>query len=209
MLPFAEHYRPDAPAVLDNKSLAILDQLEPHAPGIKAFFEMYSGVTFNNGVYRIHPVGQIAKWTAIAEEMFPKYKKRIACFGSDWRGVQFALNAARKEDGQFQVQLLDGATGESLNIPANFATFHNVELVEYANDSLATKTYGEWLAGGGKSPSLLECVGYKKPLQLGGADDNSNLEVTDMEVYWSFCTQIQQQTNTLAEGTKVDGIELQ
>jgi hypothetical protein len=208
-MPFGEHYQPDGPSSSPGQSLAVLDQLEAHAPGIKAFFEKYSGATFGNGVYRIHPVEEIAKWTAIAEEMFPKYKKRIACFGSDWRGVQFALNASRKEEGQFLVQLLDPATAESLNIPANFATFHDVELVEYANDSLATETYEQWLNASGRPPARQECVGYKKPLQLGGEDDIANLEVIDMEVYWSFCTQIQQQSSSLAEGTKLDRVDLE
>jgi hypothetical protein len=30
-----------------------------------------------------------------------------------------------------------------------------------------------------------------------------------MEVYWSFCTQIQQQTSGLAEGTKIGRVDLQ
>ena len=31
-----------------------------------------------------------------------------------------------------------------------------------------------------------ECVGYKVPIYLNGKDEVSNLEVSDMEVYWGI-----------------------
>lgn len=34
------------------------------------------------------------------------------------------------------------------------------------------------------------CAGYVIPLFLGGADDITNLEDSDMEVYWNIMTQI-------------------
>ena len=37
---------------------------------------------------------------------------------------------------------------------------------------------------------LEDCVGYKIPLFLGGNDEISNLEITDMEIYWGICGQL-------------------
>ncbi|WP_425617378.1 T6SS immunity protein Tdi1 domain-containing protein [Anatilimnocola sp. NA78] len=206
---FEQHYTRDIPAGEPAGNLKILEQIEPHATGIQAFFAKYAGATFNRGLFRILPLDQIRKWTDIATEMFPQYKGKMVVFSSDWRGQLYALNAKRLDGDQYQVQLLDPATSETLNIPATFNSFLNDELVNYPNDSLQVELFQEWLAAGKPAPAANECVAYIKPLRLGGVDDATNQEVTDMEVYWSFETQIQQQIANLPPGTKIDRINIQ
>lgn len=191
---FEKHYQRDTSANGTSASLDIFGKVEAHATGITDLFAKYAGATFNQGIYRLFPVDQLRKWNGIVSEMFPHLQGKILVFGSDWRGQVYALNAARKENDQYLVQLLDPASKESLNIPATFEGFHNVELVEYPGDSLQVELYQAWVENKKVVPQPHECVGYIKPLRLGGEDSMSNQEITDMEVYWSFSTQIWQQT---------------
>jgi Domain of unknown function (DUF1851) len=49
----------------------------------------------------------------------------------------------------------------------------------------------------------MQCTGYKVPLFLGGKDPAENLEVIDLEVYWSLSGQLRQGTQTLPPGTSI------
>lgn len=206
---FEKHYRRDTPVASTAVDTKLLDKIEPHAAGIKAFFAQYSGATFNGGLYRVLTVGELTKWTAVASAMFPDLQGKILVFATDWRGQFYAINSQRKEGSQYQVQLLDPATGESLGIPASFASFHEAELVEYPEDSLQVSLFQAWVAEMSVVPSSRQCVGYIKPLTLGGIDETANQEITDMEVYWSLNTQLQQKIARLPDGTSIDKIDLQ
>lgn len=150
--------------------------------GPEEFLKFYSGVSFKNGLYRIHRNEDFDKWTQIVESVFPKYKGKILVFGYDWLGRQFALNLNTGT-----VLLFEPGTGEVLNIPADFENFHNEEITEYSEDSLASDFFEEWYASEqGKALSHDQCVGYKIPLFLNGEDNLSNLEVSDMDVYWTL-----------------------
>lgn len=208
MAEFEKIYKCDFAGPLPPPATSMLDKIELHATGIKEFIGKYSGMTFNKGIYRVFPIDQLKKWTTIAEEMFPELKGKILVFSSDWRGQFYAVNAARKDGEQYQIQLLDPATNENLDVPSTFEAFHEVELIEYANEALQVDLFNDWLAKKGVSPAASECVGYVKPLRLGGVDDPSNQEITDMEVYWSFCTQIKQKIEGLPEGTQIGNIDL-
>ena len=92
----------------------------------------FSGATFKNGLYRIHDINDIAKWTKIVENAFPKYKGNILVFGYDWLGRQFAENSQTG-----RILLIEPGTGEVLNIPVDFVLFHDEEIADYSEDSLA------------------------------------------------------------------------
>ena len=47
----------------------------------------------------------------------------------------------------------------------------------------------DWL-GRQFSPDPARCVGYKVPLFLGGADDIGDLELADLDVYWTITGQL-------------------
>jgi Domain of unknown function (DUF1851) len=49
----------------------------------------------------------------------------------------------------------------------------------------------------------MQCVGYQVPLFLGGKDSLENLEITDLDVYWSLSGQLRQGTWVLPPGTAV------
>lgn len=87
-----------------------------------------------------------------------------------------------------------------------FSRFHDAELVDYAEEALAVSYFSKWREAGGTSPALSECIGYKKPLFLGGADEVDNLELTDLDVYWTIMGQLRRQVAGLSQGTVISEV---
>ncbi len=48
-----------------------------------------------------------------------------------------------------------------------------------------------------------ECVGYQTPLFLGGVDATTNLEICDVDVYWTLSAQILAQVGGLPVGAPI------
>ena len=163
---------------------------------------------FLDGAYRLHHSDDVARFTALAAEAFPDLTNRITCFGADWAGNQFATDEARLVNGERQILLLEPGIGEVLQIPCGLDTFHDGLLLEERDATAAYSFFQEWLAMGGVAPRYEQCVGYKKPLYLGGLDQVSNLEVTDFEVYWAICGQLLAQVRGLPIGTKIGRVSI-
>jgi Domain of unknown function (DUF1851) len=205
---FDNHYRPDGQQRCSSEDVSQLAHLEPRAPGLVGFLSGHAGASFENGLYRIHSLGHMNKWTSIVAEAFPDFRQRVFCFAYDWLGRHFALDFGRQERMQNLVIMLEPGTGQALEIPANFIDFHNRELVEYRKEALASDFYRSWLSSGGAAPSPAECVGYSTPLFLGGADLVENLELVDMEVYWSIAGQLLAKTRGLPAGSRIGEIRI-
>jgi len=136
---------------------------------------------------------------------FPEFAGRITCFGYDWQGTAFAVDSQRLEEGQPGVLMFEPGTAEILLIPANIETFHDALMIENPDAALTANIYVEdWLAAGGAQPAFDQCIGYKKPLFLGGEDDISNQELTDLEVYWHIMGQVIAKVKGLPPGTPVN-----
>lgn len=161
-------------------------QVEALATGFTDFLTKCGGGSFGRGLYRVHTSEGIQKWTAIVQDTFPKYRNQVMCFGYDWLGRQFALHSADIVNGQAQVRLFEPGFHKVLVLPCSFDAFHRTELPEYPQDVAAATFHAEWLSAGGGVPSYTQCVGYRIPPTLGGKDDISNLEVIDMDVYWTM-----------------------
>lgn len=175
---------------------------------IVEFIQSFNGKSFNNGIYRIHSLGQISQYSELAGGMFPDFSKRIICFASDWLGRQFAMDAERIDKGKKLILMLDPGAGEVLEIPATFMDFHENELINYTDEVLASNFYSQWLQQGGLLPEKYECIGYKVPLFLGGLDELGNIERIDMKLYWSLCSQLLRKTLTMQEGQSILEIQL-
>ena len=205
---FGDHYRRDANPANVTQDVSGLATVEPGAKGISKFLATHAGSSYEGGLYRLHEVADMHKWTELAAEAFPDFRTRICCFGSDWLGRMFALDSGRKKKGQYLILMLEPGTGHALEIPATFIDFHHEELVEYQNEALAAEFYEDWRISGGAAPALEECIGYKKPLFLSGSDTVKNLELTDMEVYWSITGQLLSKVRNLPDGTKIGDIHI-
>lgn len=143
-----------------------------------------------DGAYRLHRSGDVERFTALATEAFPEFAGRISCFGADWLGRQFATDEGRVVAGKPQVLLLEPGTGEALEIPLDRLAFHEQELVEEPDAAVAYSFFQQWIAAGGSRPGYDQCIGYRRPLFLGGADELGNLEVSDLDVYWTVYAQL-------------------
>jgi hypothetical protein len=163
----------------------------------------FGGCSFNDGLYRLHRLDDIPEWNSIVGYAFPEFANRITCFGYDWLGRHFAIDAGRREGSGPAVIMLEPGTGEALEVPRSFIDFHNLELIDEQDRALASSFFAEWLAAGNPSLTRDQCAGYKRPLFLGGRDTLDNLEISNLEVYWVLMGQLIRQTKGLPEGTPV------
>ncbi|MBS1500495.1 MAG: DUF1851 domain-containing protein [Bacteroidetes bacterium] len=163
--------------------------------------EEYGGTTFDNGLFRIHNEGSFYYWTKLTFEYFKKFKGSALVFGFDWVGRQFALS----EDGNKSIILMfDPATAEAFELEASLEDFFNIDLAEGKEDLLEEKKFRSFKRSMAADLQFDHCVGFIKPLFLGGQDDIANLENTDMEVYWELNYQIYCQTKDLPPGTLIN-----
>lgn len=164
----------------------------------------FAGCSFENGIYRLHDAVTGPRGEALIAESFPQLASRACPFGYDWLGRQFALDARRLEDREPLVLLFEPGTGQALEIPFSFAGFHE-RLDELREPALAGSFFASWAQA---NPGLLplnasQCAGYKVPLFLGGKDVVENLEVIDLEIYWSISAQLRQGARTLPPGASI------
>jgi hypothetical protein len=164
------------------------------------------GRTFEGGLYRVHTRVSAHASDAMVRAAFPEFAGRVACFGYDWLGRQFATDTTRGTEEDREVLMLEPGTGEALEIPVSFSKFHDEELVDYGEEALARSFFTQWRESGGEAPQLSECVGYRRPLFLGGEDVIANLEVSDLDVYWTIMGQLRLQTLGLPEGTQISSV---
>jgi hypothetical protein len=157
----------------------------------------FGGCSFKKGIYRIHAFDDINTWNENVAQAFPDYNGKIVCFGYDWLGRQFALDRIALENGQDQVLMFEPGTAEVLSIPCSIENFHEEEIPQYHDSCLASDFFEEWILSNPAGLKNNECAGYKIMLFLGGADAIQNLEISDMHVYWSVCSQIIQKLKTL------------
>ena len=170
----------------------------------QAFIKEISGKSFNKGIYRTFKPAEMSSWNSIVGDVFCDFKSRISCFGYDWLGRVFALDNERIEVGEQQVLLLEPGTADALELPCNLLDFHNEILIEQAEAALAVSGFNLWYE---QNQSLLmrsDCIGYVKPLFLGGLDEPENFQRTDLEVYWDITGQIINQIKGVETGTEVN-----
>lgn len=199
---FEAVFLPDAFPVTSAKNAAVPE------PYLASLLAKWGGTSFNRGIYRVLCSDQLPAWTLIAESAFPEFTGRLIPFGFDWLGRMFALDRERQVDGAPAVNLLEPGTGEVLKTPCTAESFHEVELIEYCEEALAKSFFQSWLDAGGGSPMPTQCVGYRKPLFLGGTDTVPNLELTDLDVYWHISVQLLQETRGLPVGTTISGVRI-
>lgn len=143
------------------------------------FSRTYSSCAFGAGLFNTFAFDKRDHWNSVVESHYPKYKDNISVIGYDWLGRIFAV--LKDQD---CVKLFEIGTGEVLNIGCSLEKFLDEEIPNHSNECLAHSFFDEWKKENPDGFPYGSCVGYKIPLLLGGKDDISNLEVSDMEVYW-------------------------
>ena len=176
-------------------------------PDFDEIIQNLGGKTFNGGLYRVLRSDQLESAREILEQMYPKLAGALAPFGYDWLGRHFAVDNTSLRNGQPSILMLEIGGGDAFVIPSRIADFHNVDLVESQQEALAYDAWKEWKEEHPEDLAHSQCVGYRRPLFLGGKDDETNFEVVDREVYLSFCAQLWIQVRDLPEGTPIGKIQ--
>lgn len=172
--------------------------IDSEYPELRELFGEAVGATFDQGLYRVHDRASSDAITALVKEAFPEVAQKVGpCFGYDWLGRQFGLDLSRQDrEKRFMVYMHEPGTGAVRPLPATVATFHEQILIDKPEAALAVAFFKEWAAQTKRRYLPLarkDCIGYKIPLFLNGKDEVSNLEVSDLEVYWSICGQLRNQ----------------
>jgi T6SS immunity protein Tdi1, C-terminal len=157
--------------------------------GWRELLGTHGGASFADGVYRLCRVDELRPWTFAAVRAFPDWNGKILCFGYDWLGRFYAIDTTRRRREQPLTVTLDPTTGEVYPSKSDFVKFHEIELVEYPEDTLASEQFDAWRAS---NPPLdyESCVGLKVPLFMGGTFTPANFEVIDLDVYWTLTAQL-------------------
>lgn len=192
---FLKVYQPD-------REIGPVPYVDP-SDGVCTLLEVLGGRSYNAGLYRIHDRASAAHWTSIISESFPFRQSRAHAVGFDWQGRQFCV-----DQGSNLVVLFDPETRESHATNLSLFDFHDRELVECGNEALSSFVFGEWSATQSTPLRFDECVAYRIPLVLSGEEVLENRERFNMEVYWSFCTQIHEQIKDLEPGTPISSVHL-
>lgn len=189
---------PDVAPWLDSRLVAV--------DGYAEFAARYAGWTFGGGLYRVLDSRSGPLMAELLAEAFPALTGDSVPFAVDWLGRLFTLSGSHSD----VVLLFEPGTGEVLEIPATFSTFHDSELVDDHDAALASGFFAEWCAGHGDGIPLTinDCVGYRVPLFLGGKDEVENLSVVDLSVYWSIIGQLMRGAATLPEGGSIRDVRM-
>ena len=171
--------------------------------GWNNLMDQLAGTSFESGLYRVIRASDVNEWNGRVAVAFPEFSGRTTCFGFDWLGRVFAVDPKRPEGGQPGVVMFEPGTGEALEVPCNIASFHDEEVIEHQGAALASDFHKRWLANGGAAPQYGQCVGYKRPLFLEGADELDNLELSDIDVYWHLMGQLIAKARGLPPGTPI------
>lgn len=167
------------------------DTLHPFT--IPANIHMLAGATFGYGLYRIHTQQSASLAAESIGVGFPEFRERTVPFGFDWLGRQFCHDLREAECNAPSVLMFEPSTGEVLDLETSFGRFHDHLLVDHAEAALAVSFFHDWQASSQVVLDFTQCAGYRIPLFLSGADDITNLEVTDLDVYWTITSHILQQ----------------
>jgi hypothetical protein len=154
---------------------------------LSQIFEEIGGSSFFHGLYHVLDPSEVRDATQTIEYAYPEYLGSIVVFAYDWLGRHFAF---RGQDQALETVVMEIGAGTSFVIPASPLQLHEIEFVDYPNDSLALGFFEEWRSNGNPAVKRGTCVAYKKPLFLGGSDTIENLEVNDLSVYVHLCAQM-------------------
>lgn len=160
-----------------------------------------AGATFNNGLLRFHNATSGALAQQNLFEFFGERASELTPFAVDWRGRHFCRVHI---DGQDMAMRTDSAFNEASPI-ADYAT-----TVAYMLDDPGASELLEENAMAEAFQTLhifglrfTDCVGLKVPAFLDGAETVDNLEVNDLDVYWTFNAQVYNQVKDTPAGTSI------
>ena len=149
----------------------------------EVFSLVLGGRAFGGGIMFSVAPRDVSTWKENICIAYGAAAQTLKPFAYDWLGDCFV------EDNKGGVHILELGTGEVLNTGLSVETFLAEEIPSFHDQCLLSPFWNDWLASGGMHPTYGQCIGYKVPLFLGGKDDVSNLELSDLDVYWYVISQ--------------------
>lgn len=174
----------------------------PSIAGYADLARQAAGLPLCGGLLRLAGAREGRLASKFIREGFPEFAPVAVPFAIDWIGRVVALDPSRPPG----LLLIEPGSAEAFEIDESFADFFNVDVVDDPDVFLAADLFRDWQAADGGVPGAGECVGFKVPLFLGGHGAAANLELADLEVYWSFTAQMRQATHDLPHGTRISGV---
>lgn len=179
----------------------------PALPGVVApvqeLLQAIGGLSFNGGLYRTHMLKDVPEWNATIATAWTETAGKVCCFGYDWGGRQLGLY------GPSTVLQFSAGDLEMVEIPGDIEAFHNEVLVDMTEPALAVAYYEAWKDSGGAVPKHDECIGQKRPLFLGGEDWIENLELINLDVYWTVSAPVIAQARRVGVGGRIGKIKFE
>ena len=185
-----------------EKPIEISDGRDPY----DVFIDHFGGRSFGGGELKVIERTDIPLYKdAIMGICFKFSGDDFRPFAYNWLGQIFLIDD-RENRGCVLIMRIDTVTTAYTDM--GFLEYLNDELPENPERSLHVTQYGEWVASHG-SVGPGECVGYKVPFFLGGDDSPDNMEVVDMDVYWTMTGQLWRAYLGLPEGTKIGNVSFE
>jgi hypothetical protein len=175
---------------------------------LKELLKRFAGTTFGGGLYRVATPKQMRGATDFIKTAHPGAAGKTLGFGYDWMGNIFAIDVSRRARAGFAVRLFLPGSGEILETEADVLTLHEHEFAEDREGSLSEILFKSWLETAGAAPGPDQCVGFKKPLFLGGEETIANLELCDLDVYWTLTAQMLDRIRGLPPGTRIRKVRM-
>ena len=154
------------------------------------FIRCFGGQQLLNGMFTIFKKNDLEKWEKNVKGFFNILKDEFNLFGYDWQGNCYGVilnnTAALCEN----VVMFEIGTNKMLSFNCNFNTFINKTFIDQLNAILVPQFFENAVNQCDEKIEYEKCIGYKVPLFLGGQDIISNLEYSDMDVYWTVLTQV-------------------
>lgn len=173
-------------------------------PGLAELVTLAAGRTFGDGVLRVFTENQARRAQGLVNAMFPEWAPQIRPFAQDWLGRQYVLDLHRG----CMLLLMEPGSGEVFELDEKIPELFDQCMVDESDVFLALDLFRSWHEVHSEGVSIGKCVGFKRPLFLGGDSVVDNLEVIDEEVYWSIHGQLRAQTKDLPPGTSIGSIRI-
>lgn len=172
-------------------------------PGYVDLASQATGLALCGGLLRLVGAREGRLASEFVREGFPEFAARAVPFAVDWIGRVVAVDRGRPPG----LLLIEPGSAEAFEIDESFVDFFNVDVVDDPDTFLAADLFRDWRLAGGDVPSVGQCAGFKVPLFLDGAGRSVNLELGELEVYWSFAAQLRMRTRGLPPGTRIGSVD--
>lgn len=163
------------------------------------------GKSFGRGIFKFHDEPAGSTGTAAIREAFPGQGDAAVAFAVDWLGVQYAVVAGtHTSTGMDEVVAFDPFDMSIVPIVQHgeFLGFLSSPLML---EQVRVDLFADWqTASGSTSVGWNRCASAVQPAFLGGRREISNLEESDVAVYWDIMTRAAHQAAGLRDGERLD-----